>query len=161
VRVGDRGKAETLDLRAVTRRVDAEDDRQTCIALAQTADAAQELRRRAGDGGEKTAPGKDDGDLVRDARQLRRQVLDGGPNIEKVGEMRAIGAPGEMTKAGRVRIQSDEETGRRLTGEDVRKPAVAGAEIDRDAARKAGECVSESVIGALEALAADDVHHSI
>jgi hypothetical protein len=66
-----------------------------------------------------------------------------------------------MTKAGRVRIQSDEETGRRLTGEDVRKPAVAGAEIDRDAARKAGECVSESVIGALEALAADDVHHSI
>jgi hypothetical protein len=65
VRVGDRGKAETEEFRVVANRVEAEDDRQTRIQLAQTADAAQECRRRAGDGGEKAAPGQDDGDCER------------------------------------------------------------------------------------------------
>jgi hypothetical protein len=38
------------------------------------------------------------------------------------------------------------------------EPAVTRAEVDRDAARVAGELVSESMIRAFEALAADDVH---
>lgn len=61
----------------------------------------------------------------------------------------------------RLRVHSDEQALGRVTGEDAGQPAVAGADVDGDPAREAGDEISESVIGALEALAADDVHRSV
>jgi hypothetical protein len=77
-----------------------------------------------------------------------------------VDDVRA-GARGAPAQARGVRVHSDEEALGSVTSEDARQPAVAGADVDGDSALEAGDEISESVIGALEALAADDVHHPV
>jgi hypothetical protein len=65
---------------------------------------------------------------------------------------------GDTAQAGRVRVHADEEALAILACERERQTTVTRAEVDRDATLERREEFSESVIGALEALAADDVH---
>jgi len=149
-----RGKLETPQLGLVAHGVDAEDHREGCVRLAQRADAAEGRDGGARDGREQAPPRKDDRHAIGDAGQLRRELLDGRAYVEDV----RAGARGASAEVGRVRVYSDEETLGRVTRQRAGQPAVTGADVDRDSAREAGDEISESVIGALEALAADDVH---
>jgi hypothetical protein len=128
------------------------------VRRAQSPDALESLGHRTRQRRQQAAPGEDDRDPVGDAEQLGRERLDGSANEDDVGEAFAAGAARELAQAGRVGVDPDEQPLGFAAGRRVRQPAVARAQVDRDAARVAGQQVSESVIGALEALAADDVH---
>ena len=57
-----------------------------------------------------------------------------------------------------VGVHADEQPLGRLPGQDVGEASVAGAEIDGDPAPEGGQEVRELLIGALEPLAANQVH---
>jgi len=156
--VREQGEAKTEELGAVAGRVEAQHHRERSSELAQRAHAPEHGHRRSGDSGKQAAPGQHDTHAIRNADEFARQPFDGRASVEKVGEALMSGAPGELAQSRGVCVDPDEQALRLFPCLQVREAAVAGTEIDRDPAREAGEAVSASVIGALEALAADDVH---
>jgi NADPH:quinone reductase-like Zn-dependent oxidoreductase len=118
----------------------------------------QRLRRWARDGGQQATPGQDDAHAIGDAGQGPRQGLDRGADVQQVGEPLVGGARRERAQSRGDGVDADEQALGLRPRPEVREPAVAGAEVDRDAAREAGQRVSESMIRAFEALAAYDVH---
>jgi hypothetical protein len=113
---------------------------------------------RARERGQQAAPGQDRRDLVRDTGELRRQLLDGGADIDEVGQARARGPRRDVAKTRHAGIQAQEQAVRRPTGQDVRETAVTRTEIDGDPAAEGGAGGRELLIRALETLAAHDVH---
>lgn len=156
--MGQRGEAESQDLGAIASRVETQDDREAGTGLAQGANAAQDGRGWPRHGGKQAAPRKHHAHAVRNPGERRWQPLDRRPDIEDVGEAGAGRAPGETNQARGVGVDADEQPLGRLTRQPVREPAVAGAEVDGHLPAEAGQGLSESMIRALEALAAYDVH---
>jgi hypothetical protein len=90
--------------------------------------------------------------------KLRGERLDRRARVDEVRQTLTLGAPRALAQAGGIRVQSDEQPLRVTARPGERQASVARAQVDRDAARVPDQQVSESVVGALEALAANDVH---
>jgi len=143
-------------LGAVTARIAAEDDRDRRARPADAPYRREVGRGRKDDGRQEAAPREDDRDAVRDPGELGRQARDRGADEDGVAQALAPGSPGELAQAAGVRVDADEEPRRVLASPKPGQSTVPRAQIDRDPApilRTSG-----SVIGALEALAADEVH---
>jgi len=154
-------QAKTEELGAVARRVEGQDDRQAGAGLTERADGSKYGHARLRDRGQQAAPGQHDRHAVGSRVQLKRQIFDGRPHVEDVAETDACGASGTFTKRGGIGVDTDEETVWLLPRQRIRKAPVARADVDRDPVAEVGQEVSESVIRALEALAANDIHGSI
>jgi hypothetical protein len=154
----ERRKAQASHLRAVTIWIDGEHHRHQCAGGAEAPDAGKELWNRARAGGEQASPGQDHGDALSDPGQFGRQRLDGRPDVEEVGKPQSLGAAGCLAHAGGDRVHADEQAVGRPPRENEWKMAVTRAEVDPDPAPERGDGVLELLVGALEALAADDVH---
>lgn len=152
------GQAKSEELSAVARRVGGQDDRQAGARLTNGADSSKYGHARLRERGQQAAPGQHDRHAVGSRVQLRRQVFDGRPDVDDVAEAVACGASGTFSKSGGIGVDTDEETIRLPPRQRIRKAPVARADIDGDPAAEADQEVSESVIRALEALAANDIH---